>query len=134
MDNTTKETFLNTELIDLNIHQAFVYEIHNHKLDLRYIGKKALFSITHKPPLKGRKNRRKVVKESNWRTYFSSSETVNGWNQQDCVCTILVPCLTRGESTYVETKLMWLNDVLNPDNNYVNRAIGKFRRWYPIST
>jgi len=122
--------WINENIIDINKHQAFVYEIHNIKLNLRYIGKKNIWSTTSKPPLKGRVNRRKTTKESNWKTYFSSSDTVKQWNIQDCKCTILIPCELKGQATFHEIRLLWLNDVLNPDNNFVNKAIGNFRRFY----
>jgi len=38
--------------------------------DQKYIGKKLAKFKTTKPPLKGKKNKRRGYKESDWRTYY----------------------------------------------------------------
>ena len=55
---------------------GFVYELRDTENDKRYIGKKNLFSTRRLPPLKGQKRKRKVVKESDWKTYYGSSKNV----------------------------------------------------------
>jgi hypothetical protein len=42
----------------------------------KYIGKKLLVNKTCKKPLKGRINKRRGIKESNWKSYISSSPKV----------------------------------------------------------
>ena len=50
--------------------EGFVYVITNLINNKKYIGKKlARFKVT-KPPLKGRKNKRRSTKESDWKTYW----------------------------------------------------------------
>ena len=40
----------------------------------KYIGKKLAKFKTTKPPLKGKKNKRRGTKESDWRDYWGSSD------------------------------------------------------------
>ena len=54
---------------------GFVYLITNLTNNKKYIGKKLTkFKVTKKP-LKGKKNKRRSTKESDWRTYWGSSPT-----------------------------------------------------------
>jgi len=56
---------------------GFVYLITNLVNDKKYIGKKlARFKVT-KPPLKGKKRKRRSTKESDWRDYWGSSDHLN---------------------------------------------------------
>ena len=57
--------------------EGFVYVITNLKDNRKYIGKKIARFKTTKPPLKGRKNKRRGYKESDWRTYWGSSDHLN---------------------------------------------------------
>ena len=54
--------------------EAFVYLITNLIDDKKYVGKKLAKFKTTKKPLKGRKNKRRGTKESDWRTYWGSSD------------------------------------------------------------
>ena len=63
-----------TEAIADNV--GFVYEIYDKQTKMLYIGKKRFWSKVSKPPLKGRKRRRRSVKESDWQDYYGSSEQV----------------------------------------------------------
>ena len=58
-------------------YEGFVYLITNTKNGKKYIGKKLAKFKTTKPPLKGRKNKRRGHKESDWRTYWGSSDYLN---------------------------------------------------------
>jgi len=42
----------------------------------KYVGKKLLINKTCKKPLKGRTNKRRGIKESNWKNYISSSPKI----------------------------------------------------------
>ena len=56
---------------------GFVYIITNTTNDRQYIGKKlAKFSRT-KPPLKGKKNKRRTKVDSYWKDYYGSSDALN---------------------------------------------------------
>lgn len=59
---------------------GFVYLIINNDTKEYYVGRKNLFSERTLPPLKGTKRKRRVTKESNWKTYKSSNATVKSWN------------------------------------------------------
>ena len=54
--------------------EGFVYLITNLDNNRKYVGKKLARFKTTKPPLKGKKNKRRGYKESDWRTYWGSSE------------------------------------------------------------
>ena len=55
---------------------GFTYRITNVLTGQQYIGKKFFWSTLRKK-VKNRKNRKKVVKPSNWKTYTGSSNTLN---------------------------------------------------------
>ena len=57
--------------------EAFVYVITNTVSGMLYVGKKLAKFKTTKPPLKGKKNKRRGTKESDWKEYFGSSDRLN---------------------------------------------------------
>ena len=52
---------------------GFVYQITHKESGRKYIGKKQLHSYTRKK-VAGRKNRKRVVKESKWKSYTGSCD------------------------------------------------------------
>jgi len=56
---------------------GFVYIITNIITSKKYVGKKLLVNKTCKKPLKGRINKRRGIKESNWKIYTGSSPLLN---------------------------------------------------------
>ena len=56
---------------------GFVYIITNTTNDRQYIGKKLAKFSRSRPPLKGRKNKRRTKVESDWRDYYGSSDELN---------------------------------------------------------
>ena len=60
-----------------NEYEGFVYLITNTTTNQKYIGKKLAKFKTTKPPLKGKKNKRRGTKESDWREYYGSSDRLN---------------------------------------------------------
>ena len=106
---------------------GFVYEVRDKTNDMRYIGKKLLFSTRRLQPLKGQKRKRKVVKESDWQDYFGSSEEVKqlveSHGRQRFKREILKLCKSKGECSYYEAKLQFDFDVLFRDD-YYNEFIG----------
>ena len=56
---------------------GFVYLITSRETGRMYIGKKRLTSRRTRPPLKGRKNRRHYLAESDWRTYTGTCKPLN---------------------------------------------------------
>lgn len=92
----------------------------------KYIGKKNFYSTITKPPLKGKKRKRKITKESNWLTYCSSQKHIDKNNIQQKH--ILCLCETKRELTYKEVKYQFQFNVLE-DKDFLNKNIlGKFYR------
>ena len=54
--------------------EGFVYLITNKTNDKKYIGKKLAKFKKTRPPLKGKKNKRRSKIESDWRDYWGSSD------------------------------------------------------------
>ena len=53
---------------------GFVYEITNTTNGRKYIGKKLARFKRSRPPLKGRKNKRRFKVDSDWQDYYGSSD------------------------------------------------------------
>ena len=53
-------------------YEGFVYLITNTTNNQKYVGKKLAKFKTTKPPLKGKKNKRRGTKESDWKDYWLS--------------------------------------------------------------
>ena len=102
--------------------EGFVYIITNQTDVRKYIGKKlARFKVT-KPPLKGKKNKRRSTKESDWRTYWGSSEhllaDVEKLGEENFTREILHYCQSRGMLSYLEAKEQFDREVLLSDDYY----------------
>jgi len=105
---------------------GFVYELTEKETGMKYIGKKLFWSTRKLKPLKGKKRKRTVIKQSDWQTYHGSSEKIkllleehgtDRWSRE-----ILMMCSTKGELSYMEAKLQFDNDVLLRDD-YFNGII-----------
>ena len=129
---------------------GFIYEVFHKPSNIRYIGKKVLFfernkrlgkralealreerkaqGIGGRLPLK-----QKIRIESDWKTYYGSHEKIKQlvkdtkdfkqeW-EKNILC--LVP--NKKLLTYYECKYLFINEVLDTRNNYVNdNILGKF--------
>ena len=101
---------------------GFVYIITNTTNDRQYIGKKlAKFSRT-KPPLKGKKNRRRTKVESDWRDYYGSSDELNEdikrIGRDSFKREILFYCYSKSELSYIEAREQFNYRVLESDKYY----------------
>ena len=111
--------------------EGFVYLITNLTNGQKYVGKKlARFKVT-KPPLKGRKNKRRSTKESDWRTYWGSSDHLNAdvkeLGEDKFAREILYYCQSRGMLSYLEAKEQFDRKVLLTDEYYngiINVRVG----------
>jgi hypothetical protein len=101
--------------------QGFVYRITDLTNGMMYIGKKTLWS-TRRVTVKGRKNKKKIIKESDWRKYFGSNnelkQQVQKLGEDKYKREILKFCRTKGECSYYEAKLQFQYDVLMSDDYY----------------
>lgn len=126
------------EKIDISEYEGFIYQIDFPSLGKSYIGKKNFFSKTNvklgkkekaKLPTKpGRKpSKKKVIKESNWREYVSSSDMVKkiiGSDEgKDYKMMVLGFCKGKKELTYCEAKLLFANNVLEDSDRWLNDNI-----------
>lgn len=101
---------------------GFVYIITDLSNDKKYIGKKLFWSTNRLPPLKGKTRKRKVVKESDWKSYFGSSEEVKLMVEEkgtdNFVREVLHLCTGKGDLSYLEAKEQFDRDVLLRDDYY----------------
>ena len=111
--------------------EAFVYIITNHTNNKKYVGKKLAKFKTTKPPLKGKKNKRRGYKESDWRTYWGSNdylkEDVIALGEDKFTREILYLCPSRGVASYLEAKEQFEREVLLTDDYYngiINVRVG----------
>ena len=112
-------------------YEGFVYLITNKKTGQKYIGKKLAKFKTTKPPLKGRKNKRRGYKESDWKTYYGSSDRLNAdvaeLGEKHFTREILYLCKGRGEMSYIEAREQFDRRVLETDDYYngiINVRVG----------
>jgi hypothetical protein len=111
--------------------EGFVYLITNLTNGKMYVGKKlARFKVT-KPPLKGKKNKRRSTKESDWKTYWGSSDYLNAdvkeLGEDKFTRVILHYCRSRGMLSYLEAKEQFDREVLISDTYYngiINVRVG----------
>ena len=107
---------------------GFVYEVYDTEAKMKYIGKKKFWSRVTRPPLKGKKNKRRSLKESDWKSYYGSSEEVKSlventgeWRFKRKIIRL---CKTLGEMSYYEMKEQLDNDVLLKPKKYYNSFVG----------
>jgi len=111
--------------------EGFVYIITNLTNNKKYIGKKLAKFKTTKPPLKGRKNKRRGHKESDWRDYWGSSDKLNedvqALGTDKFTREILYYCNSRGLMSYLEAREQFERRVLESDEYYngiINVRVG----------
>ena len=111
--------------------EGFVYLITNLTNNKKYIGKKLAKFKTTKPPLKGKKNRRRGKVESDWREYWGSSDQlkadVENLGEEKFSREILYFCSSRGLMSYLEAKEQFDRQVLFKDDYYngiINLRVG----------
>ena len=112
-------------------YEGFVYLITNKTTDQKYIGKKLAKFKTTKPPLKGKKNKRRGFKESDWREYWGSSDRLNedvkNLGEENFSREILYFCKSRAEMSYIEAREQFDRRVLETDEYYngiINVRVG----------
>lgn len=111
---------------------GFIYEVIHIPTKRKYIGKKVLTFNRTLAPLKGQKRKRKVQKESDWKTYYGSHEEIKGLlkegKQEEFSREILEFIPTKKLLTYFECKYLFIKEVLE-NNEYINdNILAKFYR------
>ena len=111
--------------------EAFVYLITNTTNNKKYVGKKLAKFKTTKPPLKGKKNKRRGTKESDWREYWGSSDNLKEdialLGEDKFTREILYFCPSRGVASYLEAREQFERRVLESDEYYngiINVRVG----------
>ena len=117
----------NSELADG--YYGFIYIITSKVDGKKYIGRKYLTKAATKQ-VNGKK--KKIRKESDWQTYWSSSdllkEQVKQLGEENFTREILHLCKTRSECNYMETREIFIRNCLLSDeyiNNWVSAKIHK---------
>ena len=112
-------------------YEGFVYLITNTTNNQKYVGKKLAKFKTTKPPLKGKKNKRRGYKESDWKDYWGSSDRLNAdverLGSKNFTREILYLCKGRGEMSYIEAREQFDRRVLETDDYYngiINVRVG----------
>ena len=110
---------------------GFIYEITNKVNSKKYIGKKQCVRKIKRKPLKGKTRNRIDQKESDWKTYTSSSKELNEdiqkYGKENFEFRILKVCGSKWELGYEEIKEQIARDVLRRDDYYngiINVRIG----------
>ena len=110
---------------------GFVYLITNTQTGQKYIGKKLAQFKRTKPPLKGKKLKRRSTVESDWRDYFGSSDRLNADVQAlgpaNFTREILYLCKSKAEMSYLEAREQFERRVLETDEYYngiINVRVG----------
>jgi hypothetical protein len=105
---------------------GFIYEITNKVNGKKYIGKKQCVRKIKRKPLKGKTRNRIDHKESDWKTYTSSSnelnEDIQKYGKENFEFRILKVCGSKWELGYEEIKEQIARDVLRR-NDYYNGII-----------
>ena len=101
---------------------GFVYLITNIENGRKYIGKKFFWRKKILPITKTRKRRKHTQVESDWRSYYGSSEELNSdiekYGKDNFRREILHICKTKGECGYLEAKEQFVRDALLTDEYY----------------
>ena len=110
---------------------GFVYLITNLTTGQKYIGKKLAQFKRTKPPLKGKKLKRRSTVESDWRDYWSSSDRlqadVQALGPEKFTREILYYCKSKAEMGYLEAREQFERRVLESDDYYngiINVRVG----------
>ena len=111
---------------------GFIYQITNLNDYKKYIGKKQVVKRIKRAPLKGKKNKRHILTESDWKTYTGSSnqlnEDIDKLGKDRFSFQILQICHSKWELSYYEAQLQFSVGVLLRDDYYngiINCRIGK---------
>lgn len=130
----------NTNLIieEGNIPYGFIYKITCLPTGKKYIGKKQCKSVLKRKPLKGKKNKRHEIIETDWKTYTSSSRELNEdiikYGKENFKFEILELCDSKFALAYREAKIQFDEEVLLRNDYYngiINLRVSKPKNYMP---
>lgn len=109
---------------------GFIYEIIHNPTNKRYIGKKILHHNKKLPPLKGKKRARRVIKESDWKTYYGSNDEIKSMIKEgksdEFTRKILIFATSKKQLSYLEAKEQFKREVLESDDYFNTNILGRF--------
>jgi hypothetical protein len=101
---------------------GFVYLITNTVNGRMYVGKKLARFKRTRPPLKGRKNKRRYKVDSDWQDYYGSSDELSAdvlkLGKDKFTREILFYCESKAELSYVEAREQFSRKVLETSDYY----------------
>jgi hypothetical protein len=107
---------------DILDNYGFIYRITNTANGYDYVGRKYFTTIKKRPPLKGKKNKRRETVETDWKDYWGSSarlvEDLTKLGKDKFTREIIHLCKSRGETNYMEAYYQFKEGVLLKENNY----------------
>ena len=107
---------------DILDNYGFIYRITNTTNGHDYVGRKYFTTIKKRPPLKGKKNKRRETVETDWKEYWGSSprlqEDISKLGKDKFTREIIHLCKSRGETNYMEAYYQFTEGVLLRENNY----------------
>lgn len=115
---------------------GFVYRIENKENGKFYIGQKKIIKVEKRPPLKGKVRKRRIIKQSDWKTYCGSSNDLKNdiktLGEDKFKFTIIRFCDCKWKCSYWELYHQMQNHVLFREDSYngiINVRLSKFNKF-----
>jgi len=113
------KTFDSEDILD---NYGFIYRITNITNGYDYVGRKYFTTVKKRPPLKGKKNKRRETIETDWKEYWGSSPRlladIEQLGKDKFTREIIHLCKSRGETNYMEAYYQFTEGVLLREDNY----------------
>jgi hypothetical protein len=107
---------------DIQDNYGFIYRITNTANGHDYVGRKYFTTVKKRPPLKGKKNKRRETVETDWKEYWGSSPRlqadIDTLGRDKFTREIIHLCKSRGETNYMEAYYQFTEGVLLREDNY----------------
>ena len=107
---------------DIQDNYGFIYRITNTTNGYDYVGRKYFTTVKKRPPLKGKKNKRRETVETDWKEYWGSSPRlqadIDALGRDKFTREIIHLCKSRGETNYMEAYYQFTEGVLLREDNY----------------
>lgn len=107
---------------DIQDNYGFIYRITNTINGYDYVGRKYFTTVKKRPPLKGKKNKRRETVETDWKEYWGSSPRlqadIDTLGKDKFTREIIRLCKSRGETNYMEAYYQFTEGVLLREDNY----------------